>query len=132
MIPLQVDTAAMLAAADAFHQLYTRAERTLEAARKQMNSCQWDSPAGEQLKQAYLAYQNQYSQRYLQLMHNYELFLRNTAAPGYDQQEQANVTLANLVGDNLDISASRTGFTLLDQAARNVQKTTNSLADQLK
>ena len=95
MIPLQVDTAAMLAAADAFHQLYTRAERTLEAARKQMNSCQWDSPAG-------------------------------------DQQEQANVTLANLVGDNLDISASRTGFTLLDQAARNVQKTTNSLADQLK
>ena len=50
MSALQVDTAAMLAAADAFDQLHARAEKVLSGMRRAMADCRWASPAGEQTK----------------------------------------------------------------------------------
>ena len=104
MSALQVDTAAMLAAADAFDQLYVRAEKALKEMRGGMESCRWESPAGAQTKQAYAAFQDKYTERYLGMLRNYALFLRKMAAEGYEQTENANVTLADLLDEDVGVT----------------------------
>ena len=104
MSALQVDTAAMLAAADAFDQLHARAEKALTGMRRDMADCRWASPAGDQTKQAYAAFQDKYTERYLGMLHNYALFLRELAAEGYEQTENANVTLADLLDEDVGVT----------------------------
>lgn len=104
MSALQVDTAAMLAAADAFDQLHARAEKALSGMRRDMADCRWASPAGDQTKQAYAAFQDKYTERYLGMLHNYALFLRELAAEGYEQAENTNVTFADLLDEDVGVT----------------------------
>lgn len=100
---LRVDTAAILQAADAFQQLHIRAEKAVDNAQQSIKSLDWDSPAGEQMQQAYAAFHDKYFERYLQMLQNYQLFLRETAAGGYEQTEQGNVELSDLIDESVGV-----------------------------
>lgn len=103
MASLNVDTQAILQAADAFERLYVRAEEALQAARNAVDNIEWAGSAGEQLQQAYSAFWNKYHDNYLQMLRNYQMFLKGTAADGYAQTEQSNVDLTDLVNESIGV-----------------------------
>ena len=115
MASLRVDTQAILQAADAFEQLYARAEETIGAMDAQWRSeinVAWVGPAGEQAQEAYAAFREKYFARYLQMLRNYQQFLRETAAGGYEQTESGNVELSDLIAEDVGMcpESEATGF----------------------
>lgn len=117
-MPMKVDTAALLQAADAFEQLHARAEKAIEAMNAQWKReirlrSGWDGPAGEQAQEAFAAFREKYCERYLQMLRNYQHFLRETAAGGYAKAEQQNTALSELVAEGVGMcpETEPSGFT---------------------
>lgn len=96
----KADTQAILQAADAFEQLYLRAEKAIEEMNMQWRKevyGTWNGQAAQQAQEAYARFRDSYFERYLQMIGNYQLFLRETAAGGYAQTERSNVELSDLI-----------------------------------
>ena len=110
MASLRVDTQAILQAADAFEQLHARAEEAIGAMDAEWNKeiimeheSYWEGPASEQMHCAYAEFINKYHERFLRMIENYCRFLHQTAAEGYEHVEMDNISMSELIDEQIGV-----------------------------